>query len=730
VSAPAGTEGTRASGAAPAGPTLGYLPGLDGIRAIAVLGVVVYHVGKVYRGGWQSWLSGGFLGVEVFFVISGYLITSLLLAETQRTGRIDYKDFWLRRARRLLPALYLLIAVLVGYLALVADGELAGVRHDLLAAFGYVTNWFLIADGRSYFEVTQLFPIEHLWSLAIEEQWYLLWPVAFALGVRVLGRRPLVFVGVLVALAGLSSALMHAGYSTNGASKVYWGTHTRASGLLLGAALALVWAPWRLRSEQARAAQTASTLPAWRFDALGFGALALLLVYQRSIDEYDVSLWQWSGPRPSGFILVDLLTLVLIASAVHPQAQLLDRALRARWLGWCGTRSYGLYLWHWPILVLVGPRTGLDISNRWLLLAIQVALTLAITEASFRYVETPIRHGAIGQAIRRAKEAPDRDRSQTVGAGIGVALFGTVALLTVTVAQAEAPEDPNRLPSAVAVGEEGGAVAATASTPTPAPTSPADGEVATPGPTVAATPPPANSGEVTPATPTGPPFAAPVNVTVVGDSVGKLMFLNFPAAVGASVTPSDGTIEGCGIVDTATMSSSAPFRRDLRGDCADFANRFAAAASGYGAQIVLVTIGAWEVFDMETDDGTATFGSPEHDALLRSGLERTIAALLPTGAQIALLRVPCFSPVDGGGLIALPERGDRARTDHLNGLLAEHAAANPDRVFLVDPPAAFCDDPAAATDLNLRWDGVHYGPAGGELIWTGLAPQLLAIPQP
>src|ERR671917_1081296 len=211
---------------------LSYLPGLDGLRAFAVIAVLLYHAEL-------SWIRGGFLGVEVFFVISGYLITTLLLTEWHQQGRINLMGFWLRRVRRLLPALYLLLVVTLAFAVVFLPGEVARLRGDALAAFGYVTNWYLILGEQSYFEtVGRPSLLLHLWSLAVEEQFYLLWPPLFVAGIILLRRYAL-----LVALAGAaaSALLMAFLYQPDvDPSRIYYGTDTRATGLLLGAALAFV----------------------------------------------------------------------------------------------------------------------------------------------------------------------------------------------------------------------------------------------------------------------------------------------------------------------------------------------------------------------------------------------------------------------------------------------------------------------------------------------------------
>src|ERR671920_1663400 len=228
----------------PRGGRLPYLPGLDGMRALAVIAVLLYHAG-----GGGAFVPGGFLGVEVFFVISGYLITSLILAQWRSTGRVELKAFWVGRARRLLPALYVVLVVTLTYAVVFLPGEVAGLRADVLAAMGYVTNWYLVWGHESYFEaVGRPSLLKHLWSLAVEEQFYLVWPLVLAFGLSlgaVRWRRRRILVVALMGAAG-SAVLMALFYRPEGdPSRIYYGTDTRATGLLVGAALAFVWAPWR-----------------------------------------------------------------------------------------------------------------------------------------------------------------------------------------------------------------------------------------------------------------------------------------------------------------------------------------------------------------------------------------------------------------------------------------------------------------------------------------------------
>ncbi len=348
---------------------LPYLPGIDALRAIAVLAVFMYHAGV-------GWMPGGFLGVDVFFTISGYLITSLLLAEYRRGGHIKLGRFWLRRARRLLPAVGVLIAVTMIVAAIVEPDRLTELRGDAIASLAYVANWHFVLAHQSYFDQFQrpsLF--RHLWSLSVEEQFYLFWPLAFAAGMSLLGRKRLLL-GVLAG-AVASLALMWLLFDPGDASRVYYGTDTHAVGLLVGVALAMVWSPLQLR---------AGTPGRWSgpaLDAIGVVALAYLALSFLRVHDYDLALYH------GGYLWLALATAAVLAVMAHPAAGL--GALLARPpLIWLGLRSYSFYLWHWPVLALTRP--GLDVSlPRGILIPLQLLLVLALADLSYRFVELPFR---------------------------------------------------------------------------------------------------------------------------------------------------------------------------------------------------------------------------------------------------------------------------------------------------------------------------------------------------
>lgn len=351
---------------------LPHLPGLDGLRAVAVAAVLAYHIEV-------GWAQGGFLGVEIFFTISGYLVTSLLLAETAQRGRVDLGEFYRARGRRLLPGLTVCVLGTLAAHHLLLPGAVSGLRDDAIAALTYVYNWLLVFEHVPYsasFERPS--PMLHLWSLAIEGQLYLLWPVALVAGLAVFGRR--VVAALTAVLAGFSAAAMAAFYDSADTGRVYFGTDTRAAGFLLGATLALCCLPWLRR----RVVPVRARI----LDLSAAVALALLAVVLATTSEFADALY-----REGGFAQVGLLTAVVIAAVAHPGTRI-SQGLGWRPLVWLGQRSYGVYLYHWPVFVLTRP--GIDVPDVAVLTDLaRVGATLLIAAASYRWIELPVRRGAL-----------------------------------------------------------------------------------------------------------------------------------------------------------------------------------------------------------------------------------------------------------------------------------------------------------------------------------------------
>jgi peptidoglycan/LPS O-acetylase OafA/YrhL len=466
---------------------LDHVPALDGLRAIAVIAVLLYHsdLGS---------FRGGFLGVDVFFVLSGYLITCVLLAGRRSTGELGLREFWLRRARRLLPALLLMLAVTCAYTAVFLPHEAAKLRGDALAALGYVTNWQLVFGDQSYFTaVGRPSMVQHLWSLAVEEQFYLVWPLLLGGGLVVLRRRPRRLVLFILAAAAASALLMALLYHpTADPSRVYYGTDTHATGLLVGAALAVVWPPWRLSDRTGRGAPLV-------LDLAGLLGLGALLWCFGNVSEFDPGLYR------GGYAVFALVAALVVAAAVHPAAGLCGALLGNAPLRWIGVRSYGIYLWHWPVYLVTRPRLDLPLTGLPLL-AVRAAITVTLAALSYRFVEAPIRAGAIGRSLAALRHGRPHQRRVLVRR-LGLAGTGAVAgaaLLGLGLAAAEsAPRPPGFEAKAIRI-----AVTTTTPTTTTEPPVTAGSPIRAPTPAPAPPPPPAPA-----------PTPPPVRVTAIGDSV-------------------------------------------------------------------------------------------------------------------------------------------------------------------------------------------------------------------
>lgn len=414
---------------ATARPKSRYIPALDGLRTLAVVAVVLYHLNL-------TWAQGGLLGVTIFFVLSGYLITRLLLNEVAKTGRIDLKSFWIRRIRRLVPAVVTVVFVTCALCTIFNHVMLTKMRPDILPSLLFFNNWWQIAQNVSYFNALgDPSPLTHFWSLAIEEQFYLIWPPLLFAMVSMHVSKPNTR-RVVLGLAAASALAMMALYNPAAdPSRVYYGTDTRVFSLLLGAWMAFIpdrdLAPVRLAhrlgldrlvraakrgkldknaksghdektdsAAEAAPAQPSALVRFWSspasIDVLGVVGLVGLAAMVALTNGYTA--FQYRG----GTLLCSILTLMAIAACVQPQG-MVARALAAEPLVWVGKRSYSIYLWHYPLLLLMNPVANIN-DTPWWQYILQVLLVVAVAEFSYRFIETPFRKGAFGRTVAEFRD--------------------------------------------------------------------------------------------------------------------------------------------------------------------------------------------------------------------------------------------------------------------------------------------------------------------------------------
>ncbi|HMF83751.1 MAG TPA: acyltransferase family protein [Acidimicrobiia bacterium] len=628
------------------------MPALDGVRALAVAAVLLYH-------GDVSWAPGGYLGVDAFFVLSGFLITSLLLAEWRNEGRIALGAFWARRARRLLPALFLVLAGVAVYGAVIAAPvELEQLRRDGLSALAYVANWGQIFSHQSYFQsFAAPSPLRHTWSLAIEEQFYLVWPL-LVVGVLRWRRGSVRSLTVLTgALLAASATWMVALYQPGAdPTRVYYGTDTRAQSLLMGALLATVLA--RMRRPMGAAATR--VLHGGAFAS----ALALGWIWTHTSEEAG---WLYRG----GFTLCALLVAIVIASVTRPTPGRLGTALSSRAVRWVGTVSYGLYLWHWPLYVLISKeRTGLDGAP---LLLARLMATFAVAALSFYLVERPIRRGSL-RRWRARVTAP-----ATAG------LLATALVFTTGGAVA-------RL-SGVAAADLG-----------PAPTAPA-----------------------TPAGRTGP-----VRVMIVGDSVANSMAPGFErAAAGQGLTVWNAAVDGCGITQDVGEQRVWDWQQP-RPECSPgWRQRWPLQIGQFNPDVVVMLLGTDDAFDRRIDGREIDYDSPAGDNLTRSELEQAVTILSSGGARVVVLTTP-YNVIGWPRRVRVDRSAyNPSWVDRWNTNLRAVATGHPNTVTIADlnhflGPDGRWDDVANGVKLHTS-DKMHLSPEGADLVAGWLAPELVRL---
>ncbi|HEX3334805.1 MAG TPA: acyltransferase family protein [Acidimicrobiales bacterium] len=659
---------------------LAYLPGLDGIRAGAVVAVMLFHGGIPH-------VDGGFMGVDAFFVLSGFLITSLLIGEWRQTLTIKLGAFWARRARRLLPAL-LLMLLFVAFFAsvIVPKGTYGALRLDALSTLLYVSNWHFILVNSNYFnEATASSPLLHTWSLAVEEQFYLIWPLVVLGVMRFTKNLRALFVLCIAAAVG-SGLWMHVVYGGgSNTNRAYLGTDTRSQCLFIGCALAVGLVLLAQRShEDGRLAKGELWRPASNNGLAACGLLGIAGAIGA------VAIWvattsTTSFPYDGGFFLIGLCVGAVILAVVAAPKSIVPRALALTPVRYVGRISYGLYIWHWPIFIwLDHQRTGL---MGYELFAVRVAVTFAVSVVSFHLVERPIRMGTFVSQWRAWLVVP---------AGVGVVLAAVIAATTTAGTAALAGTTVPSLPQA-----------------------------------------PSTTTTTTPGTP-------PVRILLFGDSVALTLGLGLGVEREQDkygYVLSDKGILGCGVVDgpevelLGSHDSTPPACDGSAYDPSEAPNnqpwpyQWLSALAEVHPNVAVLLAGRWEVVDREYQGQWTNILHPAYAAYVKNQLERASTLVVSTGAHMVFLTAPCTDAGEQPDGAPWPE-DSAARLDAYNRLVREVAAEHPQTDSVVDLDGAVCPGGKYTSNIEgvnvRRNDGVHFTIAGGQLLAPVLMPPIVA----
>ena len=697
---------------------------IQGLRAVAVLLVVLYHAGV-------PGLTGGYVGVDVFFVISGFLITRLLLAEREKTGHIDLVAFWGRRFRRLLPALFVTLAAVAGAARLwMPSWRFADLRSDALATLAYVANWRFIFSGQSYFSDGLVpSPLRHAWSLAIEEQFYLLWPLIVMLILSKVASRYRLVLLVVSGVGAVASAAWMALAPGLGVdlSRLYYGTDSRAFALLAGAWLAAWWDPVVADAPRPVGADERSR-PLTR--AAGVALLPLLVLAFVGAED---SSWFYR----IGFQTVAICSTVAVAGLATGEGPL-GRLFGHPLLCWVGRRSYGIYLWSWPVQVYASSHFGL---GGVALDATVVLVTLALATASFRFVEEPIRTHW-GQPRPQGARAKETVPTLPVSVQFGMSVVAVVAIISVStsgatpapsylkVSDAEAAAgaltasggfeesgsaDGGRITTTMPTGDEAPSTSVAASSTLPPPEGP-------PGPFLADAPTlVAPRAAVDPFDVNG----RPLRVMIAGDSVGWSIGWQPSRNITSSVLIEDRAIIGCGVMPPESAWTTESHVEHYSKFCLeqDEAEKLGLESK---PDVVLLWLGAWEVYDHILDGQELVVGSDAYAAVIEQRLQDRVDRFRAAGVPTVMPTVPCF------GAVAPrlgTQRYDEKRRSWVNDRLLAVAARNRTWVRVINPTDMLCENGVAIDQTPdgtyIRADGAHFDTESAAWFWNNwLAGQL------
>ena len=634
---------------APASTTVGfgYHAALDGLRAVAVLSVIAYHDN-------YPWAKGGFLGVDMFFVLSGFLITTLLVVEFRNGSTIRFGTFWARRARRLLPALLLVLVFVAVYSHFaVVSYERNGVRDDMFASLFYVANWRFIFDQQGYFQLfSAASPLRHMWSLAIEEQYYLVWPLIVLACLRI-GRGSTRVLGWLCVIGGALSILdMRMRFHPGDPSGAYYATDARAHTLLVGALLALLLLTWK-PGVRARRALAAVSIP----------ALVVVLVAAHHASGTGSAYYHGGSALFAGAVAL------LIAGLLQPGP--VSAALAAPPLVWVGRISYGLYLWHWPIDVwLVPSRVHLGPTALNLL---RLGVTFGAAVASYYLVELPIRHRAWNLRASAAAFVP------------AVAVMS--AIITASAVGASSPPgfiwgygDP-----------------LLCGTPRTSETTEATRASARFGPAPV------------------PAAARGQRVLIVGDSTACSLWPGLEAAGNAAgITTDQGSVFGCGVASGEITTTRNESITPHSSRCPHLVDSDEAAALARTRPTVVIWMSIWEKSDLVVDGHTVVAGTAAGEKEIMARMDAALARLTAGGARVVLVTEAAPAPNPAQDTATTSLSADTDGYARLNALLERFRARHPDQVSIVDLAAKVCASgppcPAQVDGMHARPDGHHFTP--------------------